>query len=177
MLIILSLIFCICGCEKKDPYANFEHYDLTKYDTTVRYIFAGESRIAQEYIVTDITPENSEAAFNGLFYKISDDDYILLDKIDSCYPTEYKKDSSNYFYLDKLYIIRCYGGTVSEYTLSGVETKKTDLISKFDTNLMLYSIHNIDKDYIYFGAKKGFDGPQQSIKCSKDNYKCELIDS
>ena len=57
-------------------------------------------------MVTDITPEGSEAAINGLFYKVSDNDYIKLDEFDSSGPDDYKFEKQNYFSENKLYITK-----------------------------------------------------------------------
>ena len=93
MFFLLSL----CGCQKIEPYADFEHYDLKNYITTNKYTIIDDNN-KHVYIITDITPDNSEAIINGLFYKVADDDYILLDKIDSCSKAEFYDENYNYFY-------------------------------------------------------------------------------
>ena len=56
----------MCGCEKHDQYDNFEHYDLTNYDTSNSYTYVDDNNLKYEYVVTDITPEASEEIINGL---------------------------------------------------------------------------------------------------------------
>ncbi len=174
IFILLFLILCICGCEKNNLYADFKHYDLKEHDITNRYSYVDDNNHKHEYIITDITPENSEEIINGLFYKVADGDYILLDEINSCNSSEaYKSKNQNYFYDNKLYINRCSGGTVLEYTLSGSKTSKIDLLSKLDSKLMLISIDNVDNDYIYYNGSPSISSTSKIVKCSRNNYKCQ----
>lgn len=164
----------MCGCEKNNQYDNFEHYDLTNYDTSNSYIYIGDNNQKYEYIVTDITPKASEERIDGLFYKISDNDYILLDQISSCTSTEaYKNSKQTYFYDNKLYVNRCSGGVVLEYTLSGSETEKVNLLSKFNSSYMLTSINKVDEKYIYYNGSISISSPTEIIKCSREDYNCE----
>lgn len=165
---------CMCGCEKNNQYDNFEHYDLTNYDTTNSYTYVGENNQKYEYIVTDITPAISEERIEGLFYKVSDNDYILLDKINSCTSAEaYNSSKQTYFYDNKLYVNRCSGGVVLEYTLAGSETSKTDLLLKLDSSYMLTSINSVDEENIYYDGSASISSPTEIIKCSRKDYKCE----
>ena len=173
-IIILSFsILCLCGCKKIDPYADFEHYDLKNYYTGNMYTIIDDNNNRHVYTVADITPDNSEAIINGLFYKVADDDYILLDKIDSCGQDEFYDENYNYYYDKKLYITRCSGGLVLEYNLDGIKTSKISLLPKLDSKYMLYSIDNIDEEYIYFNGHARIYTPFEIIKCSKKDFKCE----
>ena len=173
VIIFLFLIFYVCGCEKSNQYTNFEHYDLTNYDTTNKYTYVGDDNYKYEYVITDITPESSEERINGLFYKVSDNDYILLDEIKSCNSSEaYKSDKQNYFYGESLYVNRCSGGVVLEYTLSGSKTAKTDLLSKLDSSFILISINSVDEKYVYYNGSARFSCPSEVIKCSIEDYTC-----
>lgn len=174
IFILLFLILCVCGCENKNQYTDFKHYNLKDYDITNKYSFVDDNNYKHEYVITDITPENSEEIINGLFYKVANNDYILLDEIKSCNSSEaFKSKNQNYFYNDKLYVNRCSGGVVLEYTLSGSKTSKKDLLSKLDSKLMLTSINNVDDDYIYYNGSSSISGSTEVTKCSRKNYKCQ----
>lgn len=176
IFILLFLILCVCGCEKKVQYTDFKHYDLKGYDITNKYSLVDDNNYKHEYVITDITPEYSEEIINGLFYKVSENDYILLDEIKSCNSLEaFKSKNQNYFYNDKLYVNRCSGGVVLEYTLSGSKTSKKDLLSELDSKWMLISISNVDDDYIYYNGRASISGTTEIVKCSKANNKCELL--
>ena len=142
-LILLAIcILCFCGCSKKEEYEDFKHYDLLDNDTTsMSYSFYDDDKHQKEtFVVTDITPENSEEVINGPFYKVGYNDYILIDSFSSCNdPGAYTGKKINYFYNDKLYIIRCSGGLMLEYTLNGAETTKKDLSSSQLRTCLLYT--------------------------------------
>lgn len=171
-LILLAIcILCFCGCSKKEEYEDFKHYDLLDNDTTsMSYSFYDDDKHQKEtFVVTDITPENSEEVINGLFYKVGYNDYILIDSFSSCNdPGAYTGKKINYFYNDKLYIIRCSGGLMLEYTLNSAETTKKDLSS---SQLRTYGATIIDvKDgYIYI------EGIKKDKKCSQETYECTEI--
>lgn len=174
IIMFLLLVLFMCGCEKHDQYDNFEHYDLTNYDTSNSYTYVDDNNLKYEYVVTDITPEASEEIINGLFYKVSDNDYILLDTINSCtYIEAYKNYKQTYFYDNKLYVNRCSGGIVLEYTLSGSETEKVNLLSKLNSSYMLISINKVDEKNIYYNGSASYSSPTEIIKCSREDYKCE----
>ena len=94
------LILCICGCNNEEATNEFKHYTLQDKDTTsTLYFYTNTSTNQTEtYIVTDITPNDSEEIINALFYEIDDNDYIMLDEFSSCSnPTDYKNQSHNMF--------------------------------------------------------------------------------
>lgn len=171
IFVLLALcILCFCGCTKQDRYDSFEHYDLLDKDTTsTNYSFYNDNNQKETYIVTDITPENSEEVINGLFYKVGHNDYILIDSFSSCNdPGAYTGEKNNYFYNDKLYISRCSGGLMLEYTLNGAETTKKDLSS---SQMRTYgaAITDIKDGYIYI------EGIKKNKKCSQETYECTEI--
>lgn len=172
-LIILLFILMLSGCNKNE-YREFEHYDLKEYDTSIRHVYMDEERILHEYVITDVTPAESLEIVNALFYKIADDDYILLDEILFCdNPNSYQNSKYAYFYNDKLYIAGCSGGLLLEYTLDGSNTQKIDLLTKLDSKYILYSINNVDEEYIYYNGSANTSSPMEIIKCKKDTYECE----
>ena len=173
--IVILLFFCLflSGCSKNE-YSNFEHYDLKNYDTSRKYVYMDDNKVLQEYVITDITPKESLQVVNALFYKVGENDYILLDEIKYCdNPNSYQNNKYAYFYNNKLYIAGCDGGLLLEYTLDGSNIEKIDLLTKFDSKYMLYSIENIDEKYIYYSGKESISSLIESIKCSRQTYKCE----
>lgn len=170
LVISIICILCFCGCNKQDKYEGFEHYDLLDRDTTsMSYSFYNDNNQKETYIVTDITPKNSEEIINGLFYEVGENDYILIDSFSSCNNSaDYKSKADNYFYNNKLYIIRCSGGIVYEYTLNGENTAKKDLSSQI--GIYNASIVDIKDGYIYI------EGKDKKIKCSQETYECKTIE-
>lgn len=174
LLLILILTFCIYGCSNNE-YNDFQHYSLKDRDTetTVYQTINDKTKQEETYIVTDITPEDSEAAINGLFYKISDNDYIKLDEFDSSGPDDYKFENQNYFSGNKLYITRLFGGIVYEYTLDGSNTQKKDLSEK----VRMYGtrVKEVKDGYVHFEGRTDIHGDSKSIKCSLETSKCEVV--
>ncbi len=152
MIVILFLILYICGCGKKeemDQFFDFEHFDLIGKNINSYTFYSDDKR--ETYAVADITLErHDEGEINGLFYKIADNDYILLDEIESCGNQDdlYKYERYNYFYSDdknnqnKLFINRYLGGSLLEYTLEEENFQKKVL--KFDT----FNISNNPLEYV-----------------------------
>ena len=68
-LLLILCILCFCGCTKQDKYDSFEHYDLLDKDTTSTTTLSITITIKKEtYIVTNITPENSEEIIKRAFF-------------------------------------------------------------------------------------------------------------
>lgn len=173
LIIILFCCLFLCGCGQ-NKYNDFEHYDLKEHDTTIKHVYMDDNSILHEYVITDITPEESLEIVNALFYKVAEDDYILLDEIRFCdSPNSYQNPKHAYFYNNKLYIAGCSGGLLLEYTLDGSSIEKVDLLAKLDSKYMLYSIDNVDDEYIYYGGKESISSPIEIIKCSRSTYECE----
>ena len=84
-LVPVLLIF-ICGCSNEEETRDFKHYTLQDNDTTSTLYFYTNTNTNQTetYIVTDITPNDSEEIINALFYEVDDNDYIMLDEFSSC---------------------------------------------------------------------------------------------
>ena len=171
-LVPILLIF-ICGCSNEEETRDFKHYTLQDNDTTSTLYFYTNTNTNQTetYIVTDITPNDSEEIINALFYEIDDNDYIMLDEFSSCSnPTDYKNQSHNYFSDNKLYITRCSGGTVVEYTLDGTNTQKKDLSNI--VNLQNATVKEVKDGYVFFEGKDSSRNTK-IVKCSQNSYDCE----
>lgn len=179
ILFIFFVIILITGCSDTNDLSQYEHYDLKENDTSSYYSYIDEdNNKIYEYIITDITPETSELMVQGLFFKVGRDDYILLDKIEICNDNQnsYADKLATRFYDKKLYINRCFGTKVLEYTLDGEKIIKVDIVSKLEKPLLLTSIKDIDEKYIYYEGKEKYTDENQTIRCLRKNYKCEIIE-
>ena len=174
ILTILIIILLFNGCSKK--YEKFEHYDLTNYEKlTFKYVENFEENI---YVLADITPKNYEMKIYGLFYKISDNDYILLDKIENGSLSE----QENYFINNKLYVNAHYSAHHYEYTLLKDKTIKRELnfdYSSVGKQIMMYYVTKVEDNYIYYYSimydstiDPEYWGKKYILKCSLEDYKC-----
>ena len=172
--IILIIILLFSGCNNK--YDNFEYYDLTNYKKlTFKYVENFEENI---YVLADITPKNYEMKLYGLFYKISDNDYILLDKIENGSLSE----QENYFINNKLYVNACNSSCHFEYTLLKDKTTKKELnfdYSSVGKQIRMYYPTKVEDNYIYYYSvmydstiNLDYWGKEYILKCSLENYKC-----
>ena len=189
IILLLSIAIMTFGCENNN-YKDFEHYTLDNKELKTHAFFDEKNKL--EYAITDITEEKKdEGGIEGLFYKVAPNDYILLDEIEVCGAQSsklYLSDQYTYFYKNeetnekKLYINRCLGGKLIEYTLNGAEYTEKEL--KFDThsistNPLEYvefnSIIKVVEDTIYYkGAIHNTDKRNLDIKCSLKTLKCVL---
>lgn len=192
-IIILSIILFSClilfeGCRKQNnEYDNYEYYDLNDNEINTYTFYHDDGNYT--YAVADITKSNDESGTNGIFYKIQDNKYILLDTILTCENASnihlYKEYT--YFYQDneendKLYINRCLGKYLIEYTFDKENIKSNELkfdLPKVSENSLEYveinTIEKVDRDYIYFKVDIA-NTYQRDImmKCSLTNKKCEI---
>lgn len=168
LLLILFIFGGLCGCTNnniEDKYSNFVHYSSSDFEKTF---------YNHGYVVATLS--EWEAASHLLLYQISQDDYILLDKIDSCRDVISIDSSNTYFYKDKLYLLRCGSGAVIEYLLEEEKTKPGKLVN-YDTSkiskekIFISSIEKIENNYIYY---TGSTGKSFTFKCSLDTNICEL---
>ena len=83
LIVVLFFGLFLSGCSKNE-YNDFEHYDLKDYDISRKYVYTDDDSVLHEYVITDITLEESIEIVNALFYKVAEDDYILLDENRFC---------------------------------------------------------------------------------------------
>lgn len=147
LLIIILLI--TCSCSIKDKYNGFEHYTLKdnpKYEYDYRYVANGET-FKDTYAIADLTEsEIALAETIGLFYKIKEDDYILLFKKDTRDVgnlSSHNAPANLGFYDDKLYLLT------------------------FDVDK--------DYVYLNTSASNHTDHSYLITKCSLKTYECEVI--
>lgn len=194
IFILICVCIILCGCSKEVDYSNYKHYDLKENDK-LTYTYMAEDGLKQEFAVADITPQGEYDVKEGIFYKVGDDDYIMLDEL---YPTQNSSYHENplwytYFYQDKLFIIRNNGWLALQYTLNKENTKKAEIwlssgipdeprqdviyldkSSVTDENFWSYHMEKIENNWIYFKGKTT-DLESFDFKCSLDNNKCESI--
>ena len=190
--ISLLLILLLCGCsDKSNRYENYQHYDIKKFKEINSHTFYSEKG-EETYIVADISPEIAEGRDNAIFYKIGDNDYILLDEfsVNSYYSDLTNPEKYTYFDYDKysgekrLFIVRNSGATLWEYKFNEEKYEKIDLMHRLDNtsissnpqNYVLYSsIEKVDSDNIYYrGSIHNTDQVGLLVKCSLSTYKCEV---
>ena len=195
MLVLLVLL--MCGCSSKDKYKDFEHYDLSEFYYK-EYIFPRENEgiwnetEIEKYAIASLDPKGSEVEghTDGLLYRVSENDYILLDSFIGLGDSSSLLAGSGVLqYEDKIYVVR--GLMVKEFTLDREKTKVRELSEKFDYNSIVnkyapgnitahlygHKIEKVDDDYIYFGGISIFHTDENNIeiKCSLNDYKCEEI--
>lgn len=175
LLIFISLII-LCGCndKSKNDFSNYEHYNLNGKDV-IYHKYIDNNNLTHRYAIADITPDAYEISQYGLFYQISADDYILIDRIES---TE-KKENISIFYENKLYVISMGENPGNfEYTLNREKLEKKELNFKFSKGFLTRNIEKVKEDEIYYYALSNDDLTGNStyieLKCSLSTYKCEL---
>lgn len=170
---IVSITLLLSGCNKKDVYEGLEHYDLSTNTSDIRYIYTTDEKNNKPdtyaYAILDPSQANPTC---GLLYQTEQDDYVLLGEND-CYDT-----SGTHQDEDKLYIA---GFGVTLYKLNKEKTEKEEInldlthINKYID--VLYYTLKLDDDFIYFKAtshEKEEWGKELNLKCSLENYTCEL---
>lgn len=181
ILICFVIILLSCGCSKEDEYANYEHYDL-KGKSFEPYYYGNGDKPSDLYVLVDLTSNNDEATVTGLFYKVDDNDYILLEKLYSATEEAYNKGFQYQFYENKLYGLGCWGSPmVFEIELNGKDSKLQELHFKLkDSNkgfLIERIINNIKDDMIDF---EGITSNEEhnffaKFRCSLTTYECEML--
>lgn len=139
------------------------------------------------YVVTIFEESGYEDITVGFFFKISQDDYVLLDKINTCNEKEINVENT-YFYYDsnrqnsRLYLQRCMGNKNIEYILDKEKIIKKELL--FDkkiadlkeTSIVFNKIKKVEDNYIYYVGYNvdSVEREELSIKCSLIDYLCTL---
>lgn len=174
-IIMILLCFVITGCNKKD---NFDHYDLKDKDLNT-YVHHGDEK-DELYALADITPEGYESFITGLFYKVSENDYILLEKLEYSRKDAYKNKTIYHFYENKLYGVgNGESPMIFEIELNRKQSKMNELKFKINnkTNpFLITSIEDIkDNKILYYGYVTTDSGNNSSnINCSLKTYECTI---
>ena len=196
LLFYFIAILIVSGCnsniEEEDKYANFEHYDLRNYSHTI-YTYIRNSNGNQNdldvehYAISVLSPigQEMEGYMNGLLYEVGGNDYILLY---SFLGEKEARSNDIIMYKDKIYTSNL-SALIIEYTLDKENTKRKELIfdvsNILDAEILNYSIDRIvdvDDENIYLNSRiSGYNGDilvadlrDVSLKCSLENYVCEL---
>lgn len=174
IVILVVLMTLVTGCKKGDEY---EHYDL-KDKNPYTYTIADKEGYPQIYALADITPNQYETKIVGLFYNVSKDDYILLDKYETTTDTGNLDNNSIFkFYEDKLYIAH----TMNDQSFSIItfdREKMTRTSVKFTRengdDLYIEAIQSIEKDeiQIYTTIFKNEHNVGAEFNCSLTDYTC-----
>lgn len=195
---VLLTIMIVCGCGNKDPYKNYERYDLKEDNLIIYDYFYGREKAT--YAV-GLLEDNSELDTIGFFYKVKDNDYILLDQFyedKTSVITLYNNynDDTFQFYDNNLFYRQYY--TITKYTLNHEEIEKEEI--KFDTKAELATIlqkaneytednlrircirfigiEKIEDNYIYLKSViDNVDYKDFISKCSLENLICEEVTS
>lgn len=177
ILILLIAIISITGCTKEED--NFEHYDLKDKDKNV-YIYHSDEYGRQEYVLADLTPAEYESCLTGFFYKVSEDDYILLETLEFNQKDSYKKEYVYQFNDDKLYGV----GNGDSPTYFEIELKAKDSEVKErsfnwdNQEIVPRSIKSINDDkiviYAYASTKESAT-VGSNFECSLEDYKCKRL--
>lgn len=170
LFIILMLVLVVCGCSNSKK-GTFKHYDLKDKDLNP-YSYIYEDGSSDLYVLADMTGKDSLAVMTGLFYKVGEDDYILLDTFESSQTEAYVKNSIYSFVFDKLYGIGN-GDTPSSfiYELDRENSKMIDVDFKYkDKKIIPSSIKDVDGNKIVFSVYND----DNKYVCNLSNYKCEI---
>lgn len=171
LFIIFVMILMICGCSNSSKKGTFKHYDLKDKDINP-YSYIYEDGSSDLYVLADMTSEEALSVVTGLFYKVKEDDYILLDTFESGQTDAYVNNSIYSFVFDKLYGIGN-GKTPSTfiYELDGENSKILDVDFKFkDKKIIPSAIKDVDGNRIVFNVYND----DNKYVCSLSNYKCEV---
>lgn len=171
LFIILMLVLVVCGCSNSSKKGTFKHYDLKDKDLNP-YSYIYEDGSSDLYVLADMTSKDSLAVMTGLFYKVGEDDYILLDTFESSQTEAYVKNSIYSFVFDKLYGIGN-GDTPSSfiYELDRENSKMIDVDFKYnDKKIIPSSIKDVDGNKIVFSVYND----DNKYVCNLSNYKCEI---
>ena len=175
ILIIFLCFSILSGCNKKEnEYQNFKHFSL-KDQHIFSYNFHNSYNQIEEYAIADITSKNSEDNYTGLFYKIADNDYILIQEINACHDIGTESQKYNYFTDNKLYLVRCWSTFSAELKKEKTTIKPLHLdFSKlnYDGEIHIIDIAKAVDNYIYYNAM--FKDSYKIIKCNLNTYACEL---
>ncbi len=180
----LGVLFLLCGCGNDKLYGGFEHFDLKDKDLSCSYVQTEDDGRTMEYYIVDITPTGYESRATGLFYKVGQDDYILLEKFDMMSASlSYGCASNVKFYKDKLYGIggETIGNSVTfVYELDGAKSEKKELPLKYGEYSigLMGSIDEVSDDRIELSSII-FEDEHNVIRdfsCSLETYECEKIE-
>lgn len=178
IIIFITITLLLCGCtnQKED---NYEHYQLED-DYYNAYTYTNDNGNKETYALKDITLEEYQSVVTGLFYKVGNNDYILLDKLESVIADASNQKYVYQFYEDKLYGLGSGNTPITfEYQLNGTKSKLKELKFKVEDTIIyptaLIEIKN--NSIILKGYIKNQEQETKTFICSLDNYNCTITDN
>jgi hypothetical protein len=173
LILISGIILCGCSFEEKDIYESYEHYSINSFDILSKEYYDDITGEIDTYVIAEIVPKNQTDSVLGLLYKISKDDYILLDILSNGSII----DKTAVFSTNrKLYTLGSNNVSgVYEYKLNGIKFEKHKLDLLFPENYFYYSIEIVDNEYLRFsGIIAGNNGATVDVLCSINNNICNF---
>ena len=170
LFLVCFMFFTGCG----DKYKDYEHYDLKDKDIKDYTVHFDDGDAI--YAIADITDiaQSAEMQVYGLFYQVSENDYILIDQ----FSLRNSPEDSVKLYNDELYVLTkgedggsyVYKLNKEKFSKKSIQFKATDIVGPT-------MIEDIKDGEIYlFGMT--FDGKSNisaNFKCSLETYECEQI--
>ncbi len=180
LFLCMIVILLLCACSNKDKFVDFEHYDLSDKDLNT-YSYINDNGRKEAYALADMTPSSYESNLTGLFYKINNNDYILLETLEYSTENAYKKDNIYRFYDNKLYGVGNGDSPMvfeielneENSSIKELEFKINGTENSFFGNM---SIKNIEDDYITLSGYIFIDehSEYKNFVCSLNSYQCEI---
>ena len=172
-VLLCVICFLLFGCSNE--YENFEQYNLKKDDITTYTVHYDDG--FDEYAIANISDidGSSEIQKYGLFYKTSEDNYILMDE----FSLRNTVEDSIQLYNNELFVLTkgedagtyVYKLDKEKFTKKSIQFKANDIIGP----TMLKDIKD-GKIYLFGMTFDGKSNISANFKCSLDTYECEQID-
>lgn len=174
-IIFLILFGCIFLTACGNKYKDYEHYDLKNKDIKDYTVHFDDGEA--NYTIADIsdTVGYTEIQVYGIFLKLSDNDYILLDKFEGSGSVQ----AITKFYANKLYVIATGANSgFYIYNLNYEQFTKKKVQFKANKEVGPITIKDVKAGEIYlFGMTfNGTNNISSNFKCSLDTYRCEQIE-
>ena len=174
VILILTFIFynIIKYFDKNDitnnNYSKYSHYnsDYFKNKYSISYEHHGVNNIINEYVIADTT------RYSSLFYKVSNDDYILIQEMNMC---NYSlSDREVRFAGDYLYMIICWIPYKAELNKENTKLEPLDFnYSSISNAIHFTNIIKVDYNYIYYRGFNDDDTFDGIVKCNLKTLICE----
>lgn len=175
VFVILTICVVLTGCGKIED--NFEHHNLKDKELN-SYVYYSDNRGREEYALADLTTGDMTIT-TGFYYKVDENDYILLETFESSDLNAFKNKSTYQFYDNKLYGVGN-GNTPMYFEIelngknSHIEEKKFEWNGK---EIGPADIKDIANNYITFYGYTSLENEAMAgryFKCSLKDYKCEM---
>ena len=163
------------GNVTNNNYSKYTHYnsDYFKNKYSINYEHHGVNNIINEYVIADTTTEEHLDTYDSLFYKISNDDYILIQEMNTCH--ESLSDLEARFAGDYLYMTKCWFPYRAELNKENTKLEPLDFNYSSISNIIIHftNIIKVDYNYIYYRGFNDDDTFDGIIKCNLKTLICE----